>query len=691
MPTQVYANAQPLVTADVPIIGFAGPSAYTSSAGDHGLDRHVKQAHDDLKRRLAALRSRFADVGARAAAASRALAATTPPPERLLQDLTAVGAEFALLRAAVLEEASVLPRPPAGSSIMRLRDLEAVTAAVIAAEEDRAKLAIWDVARENALVVLDRVLTVIHREDKDFPGLTECHARARELRAAVSGPAPADPVQQATTLDALLRPFSALVTLVEGWNRLDDERCASLQDLVGRAFGRPLGLAALRGKLGHEGDTVAAAAPEPERATADTPARLFSAAAATQAVAAEAAPVEAPIPAPAEPLIPAPVEAPIPQPGAAPPPVMPPAPPAMAIPPVLDVTPPPKFEEPWAATPAAPPPPPPAQPELPAEVEIRLNTDQVHVETPEERREREALLERLASKSAQWWIRARTAYNALAKRDVSFANAVRETLEKYPFLLSVPLQKSAEFAGGRLAEGYAILLQRIEKEEAGFVETALTRLNPQFTTGGRTETYPLGQELYLYVVAQGRLYKAFPEFLKDVLTLVLPTPGIWLQGSVTLSDDEALVVTNGATPGSAVDDTRKMPITREKGAEPTFSVTAGPLTTRVFAITADKLKQAPDVEIKLKENDTASDKAWLVQLPMSGKPEAAKRHRAAGTAIEGLGKDYRGVLVAIFNSDPNTEKRYELAVTLKPKAALGKVDAGKQAAAKPSPFAPRRA
>ena len=99
--------------------------------------------------------------------------------------------------------------------------------------------------------------------------------------------------------------------------------------------------------------------------------------------------------------------------------------------------------------------------DAPIEVEIRLNTDQVHVETPEERREREALLERLAAKNAQWWIRARTAYKDLAARSVSPANAALETLGKFPYLLSVPLQQSVNFAGGRLAEGYSILLQRI--------------------------------------------------------------------------------------------------------------------------------------------------------------------------------------------------------------------------------------
>ena len=329
--------------------------------------------------------------------------------------------------------------------------------------------------------------------------------------------------------------------------------------------------------------------------------------------------------------------------------------------------------------------------EIPLEVEIRLNTDQVHVETPEERREREALLERLAAKNAQWWIRARTGYKDLATRGVSPANAARETLGKFPYLLSVPLQQSVNFAGGRLAEGYAILLQRIDKEEPEFVATALTRLNPQFTTGGNTDAYPLGQELYLYVVAQGRLYKTYPEFLKDVLAHVLPDPGVWLQGSITDDDEATHIVTNDATPGSSAADSRRLTAGRERGAEQTFSVTTGPLTTRVFVVEADKLKLPVDVDIKLKENDNASDKAWLIVRPAEGKPEAAKRHRVGGSTVESLGKDHRAVYIAIFNSDPNTEKRYELAITLRRKsAAPGKPDPAKHPATKQSPFAPKR-
>ena len=329
--------------------------------------------------------------------------------------------------------------------------------------------------------------------------------------------------------------------------------------------------------------------------------------------------------------------------------------------------------------------------EPPLEVEIKLNSDDLHLETPEERREREALLESLAARSAHWWIWARTGFKALVAGNVSAAKAARDALGKYPYLLSIPLQESSRFAGGRLAEGYAILLQRIEKEEPGFVGTALTRLNPQFTTGGNTDSYPLGQELYLYVVAQGRLYKTYPEFLKDVLAHVMPEPGVWLQGTITEEDDATHVVTNDTTPGGSAAETRRLTAARDRSAVHTFSVTTGPLTTRVVKVQADTLKSPIDVDIKLTENGNASDRAWIIVIPDAGKPEAARRHRVTGSSVESLGKATRSIFVAVFNSDPNTEKRYELGITLKHRAvAPAGPESGKQPAAKQSPFAPKR-
>src|SRR5690349_5500207 len=71
---------------------------------------------DDLRARIAALQTRFADVGARAAAAAADVAAGgAPPPEVLLAELAAAAQAFHLLRDDVLESVAtlevVLPMP----------------------------------------------------------------------------------------------------------------------------------------------------------------------------------------------------------------------------------------------------------------------------------------------------------------------------------------------------------------------------------------------------------------------------------------------------------------------------------------------------------------------------------------------------------------------------------------------------
>ena len=209
---------------------------------------------EDLRQRVATLRARFAEVGGRAASAARSMTATTPPSDALLDDLTAVAREFADLREAVVEHAVTLPTPPDAASLTTLRSLDPVLITLERVEAERARRAAWDAARESALGVLDKVMALIHRDDKDFPALAECQAKAREIHAALSSEAPADLEHETTMVGGRVRPFVELISLAEGWNRLDDERCVFLQDAITQNFGRPLGLAALRGKLGHEGE-----------------------------------------------------------------------------------------------------------------------------------------------------------------------------------------------------------------------------------------------------------------------------------------------------------------------------------------------------------------------------------------------------------------------------------------------------
>ena len=612
---------------------------------------------DDLRQRLAALRTQFAEVAARAAAAAAAMRASAVPTEALLDDLRGTAADFDELRLAILDEARALPSAPDPARLGTLKALDALVTTIDGAETDHARRAAWEAARDDALSALDRVMTLVHREDQDFPPLAECQAKARELHAALSAAQPADLERVTTMVSGGIRPFAELVTLAEGWNQLDDERCALLQDSIIQNFGRPLALATVRGKLGREGEIVST--PEvPEARVVPT----------ARAAPVGGTPVAGGVPvagsAPVGGGMRAAAGAPASGGGNAP-----------TGPPVV------------AGDRVAP-------PGSPLVVEIRLTGERVQVETPQERREREELLERMAEETAQWWVGARRGWESLAQRGLPPAEAAREALARFPYLLSVPRAKSDEFEDGRLAEGYAILLQRLEKEESGFVREALSRLNPQFAARARDETYALGQELYLYIVAEGRLYKTYPDFLKDVLVHALPEPGVWLQGAITDAEASTTIVSRPEQPGGRPEQSRTLTEAAERFTTHTFAVTTGPLTARVFSVQAGGLSDATDVDIHLKENGAATDHAWVVVAPMDGKPEAPRKHRVGGTKIEQLGKQHRAVWIAAFNSDPNAEKRYELTVALKRKVATPLAKAAPAQAAdttlgKASPFKKR--
>jgi hypothetical protein len=607
----------------------------------------VNSAHEDLGRRLSALRADFAALSTRAADAASALVARLPPPPALLDDLSAARDAFTDLRDAVMEHAGSLDLVLDDERLETLRDLEPVLAAIGAAEERQAQLQAWEEAREIALPALDRVMALTHREDKGFAPLADCQSRARELRGALSAATPDDLRHETVMLSSRLRPFTDLLALVDAWNVLDDDRCAFLQDAITQSFGRPLALAALRGKLGREGE-LPPPAPEPRGLTRT-----------------------------AEPAY-APVSYPAPE---APAPAYPT--PAYAA----------------AAADAA------ATTDAPATVapaggggagggnmdgvaggvvgagpmvagggssrvgEIGLSGDTIDVETPQARKEREELLERLAQETAQWWIAARDGWTAMDSRGATFTETARHYLRRFPTMLSVPLQKSAKAEGGHVAEGYALLLAHIEKMEEGFVRQALTRLNPQFTTRERDQSYPLGQELYLYLVAEGRLYKTYPDFVKEVVVHALPEPGPWVQGGLIESDDETRWFTRPEALGSTEEQTRAVTGWKERLEPHVFTMTTGPLTTRFFTLrlAGESLAEPPDVEIKLKENDAPTDHAWLIALPMPGQaqPLAPRKHRTGGTTLAGLGKEFSGLWIGVFNADPSHERRYELAITLR--------------------------
>jgi class 3 adenylate cyclase len=227
----------------------------------------------DLRTELAALAERFAGLGAELVSASRAMGAAGAPPSDDLASRTAeLRAAFADLRERVLQRASALGVAVGAEreTLVALGDLEQVLQSIDEAEgarpegasavpEDRPSREAMEAALQRAIPVLNRVLVITHRDDPAFQPLIECQAKASDLRLRLSRAVSQDsaPVRA----DESIAPFADLLLLVVGRDNLDDERYAKAEDTVTRTFGRPLAVAATRGRLSIEGVARPAAAP----------------------------------------------------------------------------------------------------------------------------------------------------------------------------------------------------------------------------------------------------------------------------------------------------------------------------------------------------------------------------------------------------------------------------------------------
>src|SRR5207249_3520394 len=205
---------------------------------------------DDLVKNLAALSRRFAGLAAKLAQAARELeGAGTLPPDSLLEEFAAARGEFIDLRSSVLDAARTLGvTAPAPAAIDGLKALEPVVRALAEATVNEPRRATLAEARRRVLVVLDRIMTINHVDDPNFAALLECQAKAREIRAAVLDPKGPTAESAAVIVEAT-PAFSALLTLIEGREHLDDAKFAVLEDSVTRLFGRTLTVAATRAKL----------------------------------------------------------------------------------------------------------------------------------------------------------------------------------------------------------------------------------------------------------------------------------------------------------------------------------------------------------------------------------------------------------------------------------------------------------
>lgn len=203
---------------------------------------------NDLFRQQGMLTEMFYQLGGRLFEAGRAMQESgMPAGEDFISELNASRRSFADFRSAVvgLAEGLQVPFSTGPDEFLSLKQLEPLVLAV-ANEQERLG---DNEARERALVVLERVLAMTHRTEFDFEPLRHCHDRARELQRAISDAGSIETLTVARALAEGEHAIAQLLTLVERREELDDSYWDDLRDAVTDAFGKPLSLAAARGKL----------------------------------------------------------------------------------------------------------------------------------------------------------------------------------------------------------------------------------------------------------------------------------------------------------------------------------------------------------------------------------------------------------------------------------------------------------
>jgi class 3 adenylate cyclase len=262
-----------------------------------------------------------------------------------------------------------------------------------------------------------------------------------------------------------------------------------------------------------------------------------------------------------------------------------------------------------------------------------------------------------------WWAAAYAAWSQWKPSGLAWAHALREEIRRYPFLLGVPLRASGDLDDGRLAGGYFLLLEHVENQSPGFLRTIIDRAVGEVGMEPRT----LGAKLYQLLVDGGRLRDTYPAFVRDVIQVAVPTPGMWADAGLVEREDATVLMSrpNGIV-GEPHEESVQLTDPHDRSAARRFLVTTQPLTTRFFYVTSGKLNTARDVELRLMSDDRPSDRAWYLtvrdSLSVRSDPKLVP---LAGVPLPGLGRHHFGVWVAVFNPDPEDVVTYELTVSVR--------------------------
>jgi hypothetical protein len=268
-----------------------------------------------------------------------------------------------------------------------------------------------------------------------------------------------------------------------------------------------------------------------------------------------------------------------------------------------------------------------------------------------------AAIDTTGDETAQWWLAAWARWSGW-RETVEFPEAVKEELGKYAYLLSVPIRKAAEYEDGLVAYGYSILMDHVERQSPGCIGNALNSLKSGVAPA-------VGDQLYEYLVAQGRLEETYGDFVRSVLVAAIPEPGLWFQFRILDSKDDTRIIQR---PSARIGDTelsgRRLSAENQRFAEHKFKMALPPLTARFVLLSADT-REARGIAVRLLVDGRPSTRGWIVTLSRTRGKVEARPMVEGGTQVVGFGKDWATGWIAVYNSDPHAERRYELGVVLR--------------------------
>ncbi|MGL6280960.1 MAG: hydrogenase [Microcoleaceae cyanobacterium] len=193
-----------------------------------------------LQQKLTSLLNTYPNLGMRLSLAAKELQnAGVPLQESLLAELTNYQQDFNTLKSQVLELAKSREIPT--KILISLKDIENTFSHINSSNQPANN------DSEQAIALLNRVLSLSHKEDNNFAPLQSVKTKAQELLKAVSQAGKNHP--DIKSLMTGSHPVAAVLKMVEEQDKLGDEQWLALEEKVTTAFDKKLVLAINRSKL----------------------------------------------------------------------------------------------------------------------------------------------------------------------------------------------------------------------------------------------------------------------------------------------------------------------------------------------------------------------------------------------------------------------------------------------------------